>query len=388
MSFPHVRVEGSAHERGRQYGEEARDRIAASVDAYRALFEYHARWDWRTVTKNARMFAEAIAAYDHRYMEEICGIAEGANLDDVDIIALNARTEIMNAGGVGLAGGECSAMAALPEATVTGHTLIGQNWDWCLHAADTVIVLEVQQPEGPDYVTVVEAGLLAKTGFNSSGVGLVTNALTSSRDFLRLGVPYHVLLRGILDAENVVDAFDALQRAPRASSANYIIAHEDGVAANIEAAPGDSSQLFISSPEQGVLAHTNHFCSSKIDFEDVLLGTIPGSPLRLDRLNQCLKQEPRIAPETLQEAFSDHVHYPQGVCQHPDVRKPELEWCTTIASVVMDLDERCLWIADGPPCSTEYRQVDYSELLAKPRPLRTQRPDVRRGTEAREGPSR
>ena len=47
------------------------------------------------------------------------------------------------------------------------------------------------------------------------------------------------------------------------------------------------------------------------------------------------------------------------------VRKPELEQAATIASIVMDLDERRLWITDGYPCSTGYREVDYSDLLAK-----------------------
>ena len=37
------------------------------------------------------------------------------------------------------------------------------------------------QDDGPDFVTVVEAGLLAKTGMNSSGIGLATNALVTDR---------------------------------------------------------------------------------------------------------------------------------------------------------------------------------------------------------------
>lgn len=35
--FPHVRVTGPAEERGRQYGEQARDRVRRSVTAYREL---------------------------------------------------------------------------------------------------------------------------------------------------------------------------------------------------------------------------------------------------------------------------------------------------------------------------------------------------------------
>ena len=47
---------------------------------------------------------------------------------------------------------------------------------------------------------MVEAGLLAKTGMNSSGLGLVTNALVTDDDTGDARLPYHVALRAILDA--------------------------------------------------------------------------------------------------------------------------------------------------------------------------------------------
>ena len=111
------------------------------------------------------------------------------------MLAINVRTEVMFAAKARQVAsdarrvGECSAFAVTPERSADGHTLIGQNWDWLLHAADTCVVLEVQQDEGPDFVTVVEAGLLAKTGMNSSGIGLVTNALVSDADRGEAGHP-------------------------------------------------------------------------------------------------------------------------------------------------------------------------------------------------------
>ena len=54
------------------------------------------------------------------------------------------------------------------------------------------MVLEAEQDEGPRFVTVVEAGLLAKFGLNSAGVGILTNALVCDGDTGEPGVPYHV----------------------------------------------------------------------------------------------------------------------------------------------------------------------------------------------------
>jgi isopenicillin-N N-acyltransferase-like protein len=289
VTFPHVRVEGSARERGHSYGEQARDRVQRSVEAYREVFGAYAGWNWQTVTDHARAYEAPIERFEPAYLEEIRGIAEGAAMDPADILAINVRTEVMFAAKARQAAsgrqvGECSAFAVTPARSDDGHTLIGQNWDWLLHSADTVVVLEVEQEGRPDFVTVVEAGLLAKTGMNSSGIGLVTNALVSEADRGIPGIPYHVALRGILDAETISDAFAVLQRGARSSSANYLIAHSDGLAVNIEAAPGDLGQLFLTFPTHGALLHTNHFTTGRLSGADVGLWVMPDSPFRLHRL--------------------------------------------------------------------------------------------------------
>ncbi len=373
--FPHVRVEGGPRERGRQYGEQARDRVRLSLEAYADVFVHYAGWDWAKVTDEARRYEPAIAAYDERYLEEARGIAEGSGVPYEDVLALNVRTEVMFAAKARQAAGvatphECSSFAVLPEASADGHTLVGQNWDWLLHCFDTVVVLEARQDEGPDFVTVVEAGLLAKAGMNSSGIGLATNALVTDHDVGKPAIPYHVTLRAILDAETISDALVALQRAPRSSSANYLVAHDDGIAIDVEAAPGDFARLYLLFPEDGVLLHTNHFLSPAFDLKEVSLWAMPDSPFRLERARAAVAGERPLSPETFQRLLADHVNYPLGVCCHPDTRLHHWDQGATVASVIMDLDARRLWLADGQPCMTPYRELDYSDFLSKPSPLR------------------
>ncbi len=370
-AFPHFRVSGGPRERGRQYGEQARDRVRLSVSAYGDVFMHYAGWDWARVTEEARRYEEPIAAYGPTYLEEMQGIAEGAGIAFEDVLAINVRTEVMFAAkaraAAGQGSGECSAFAVLPEASANGHTLIGQNWDWLLHCFDTVVVLEAEQDRGPDFVTVVEAGLLAKTGLNSSGIGLVTNALVTDYDRGEPAIPYHVVLRAILDAENLSDGLAAIQRGRRSSSANYLVAHDDGIAIDIEAAPGDFSRLFLLFPEDGVLLHTNHFLSPAFDLKDVSLWVMPDSPFRLERLGRAVATErPRLSIETFQRVLADHANYPSGVCCHPDQRFEPLDQGATVASVLMDLVARRMWISDGHPCTTPYRELDYSAFLSKP----------------------
>jgi isopenicillin-N N-acyltransferase like protein len=300
------------------------------------------------------------------------GIAEGAGLDLADVLAINVRTEVMYAAKARQAPlaarkmpAECSAFAVVPApgaARDSAAALLGQNWDWLLHSARTLVVLEVRQDDGPDFVTVVEAGLLAKAGLNAAGLGLVTNALVTDADTGTPGLPYHVLLRAILDCATVTEALDVLQAGMRSSSANYLIAHASGAALDVEAAPGDFTRLYPQFPDHGLLLHTNHFLSPRLHPVDVSLWAMPSSAVRLQRLRAGAAGS--AALDDFRALLADHADYPYGICHHPDPDDHPLEQGATIASLLMDLTARRLWLASGNPCQTPYRELDVSWLGA------------------------
>jgi len=355
-------VSGGAFERGQQYGAQASQRIRRNVEVYREIFEHYAGWDWPSVVEHAYTYAPAIESYRAHFLDEMRGIAEGTGLALGDVLALNVRTEIMFAAVARAAAHECTAFVALPEATADRHTLVGQNWDWKPAASETVVILEAEVAEGADFVTVVEAGLLAKTGLNSAGIGLVTNALVTDQDKGKPGVPYHAILRGILEAETMADALSAITYHPRASSANYLIAHRNGEAINVEAAPGDYSRVFIAFPEDGVYGHANHFVCPSFDLKDVELWNGPGSLFRLRRMQRFLKQHLGDCNVTaLKEMLADHFDLPNSICSHRSPNVPQVEQYVTIASIIMDLNTAVMWLADGNPCQTQYQQL-YTKL--------------------------
>jgi isopenicillin-N N-acyltransferase-like protein len=372
-----VRVEGTSYERGRQYGAQARTRIHRSVQAYQQVFAYYAGWDWPAVRRVAAGFEAPIADFRPAYLEEMRGIADGAGLDLADVLAINVRTEVMfaaKARQAPLAGrarpqpsagpqlptgpqppAECSAFAVVRDQQAA--TLIGQNWDWLLHAAETLILLEVRQDDGPDFVTVVEAGLLAKAGMNAAGLGLVTNALVTDADVGAPGLPYHVLLRAVLDCTTVTEALMVLQAGERSSSANYLIAHSSGAALDVEAAPGDFTRLYPLYPDHGLLLHTNHFLSPGLLPVDLSLWAMPSSAVRLQRLRAFGAGGQHRTLEEVRGLLADHADYPHSVCAHPDPGEHPLEQGATIASLLMDLTAGQMWVAAGHPCQVGYTDV-------------------------------
>ena len=59
--YPHVRVSGDARERGRSYGEQARDRVHASIAGYERTFAHYTGWNWPRVRREAAPFEEPVA---------------------------------------------------------------------------------------------------------------------------------------------------------------------------------------------------------------------------------------------------------------------------------------------------------------------------------------
>jgi isopenicillin-N N-acyltransferase-like protein len=184
-----------------------------------------------------------------------------------------------------------------------------------------VVVLEARQDEGPDFVTVVEAGLLAKTGMNSSGLGLVTNALVTDAD---TGTTRHPLPSGAAGDPRLRDrvrrpaaaAVGERSSAPTTSSPTATAALVD-----VEAAPGDFSRCSCCSRQDGVVLHSNHFLSPRFDGKDVSVWVMPDSPLRLQRVRAGLGGRDCLPTlDTFRALLADHANYPSGVCCHPDPR--------------------------------------------------------------------
>jgi isopenicillin-N N-acyltransferase-like protein len=383
---PTIRVVGAARERGRQYGEQARERVRRSVALYEEVFGDYAGWSWERVRAECAPFGPRIADFDSRCLEEIGGIAEGAGLPEIDVLAINVRTEVMF--GAAARGDArpprdgCSAVVLMPQITADGHTLLAQNWDWIEGTRQTAVIVEARPDDGPACIAIMEAGLLAKMGLSAAGIGLTTNTIISDLDRGEPGVPYHVCLRSVLAAPTMADALGGLLRGRRSSSANYLVASHDGLAFDAETWPGDGACMTVGVPAAGRILHTNHFIAPGFAHRDRGLELMPDSPLRLQRLQALLGEPPADAPSgagrpagraadgdraglgraDIEAALGDHAGHPWGVCNHPDGTQVPVHQEGTILSVVMDLTERRLWLADGNPCRTAYRELDTSLL--------------------------
>jgi isopenicillin-N N-acyltransferase like protein len=344
--FPVLTLEGTAAARGIAYGRLAADRIRDGLDFYRGVFAAAGLEGERLRRVSARL-EEEIGSFDPEMLLELEGIARGAKVSLGEVISLNARSELMRSSEEG-----CTGIACLPQAS-SGHTLLGQNWDWHPSRAATGVLMRILPDDGPAMLAFAEAGALARCGLNEFGIGVVGNALECEDCSRPGGVPVALLRRRILGCRTIEEAVRTVHESPRGTSVNHLIASAEGEAVSCETTPGAVYEIL---PEDGLLGHSNHFLSPRAQEEVVDTGIAihPDTLQRAPRVEELVRACRPADVATLQEAFCDHEGYPDSICRH--AAAVEMGTWTTVASVVMDLDELRFWLASGPPCEAGYRE--------------------------------
>ena len=352
--FPYIKVSGSAYECGLKHGTAAKKQIHHNIDYYLGIWSRICGMTRNDALKKASTTADPIKKYDSGIFEEIEGIAEGSSSKLDEILALNTRYELLFSQ-VKLVPDGCTALAVLPDATMGGHTLLAQNWDYRPGVKEGCVTLEIRQEGKPAVLLHAEAGTVGHKGLNSNGIGLTLNALVSDKDRFEPCPPILVQCRKVLNSKGLNEAMQAVLLAKRSVSSNVIIAQAGGVAVDLEMNPLDTS---IMVPENGHIAHTNHFIGPRsLVVKDTFVPQIPNTVYRLSRTNTKLRSwESRVSVDGIKEMLRDHFGNPYSVCTHVDPAIVEDMQAETVASVIMDLDERSLHITKGPPCLSEYEK--------------------------------
>ncbi|MFZ0214691.1 MAG: C45 family peptidase [Candidatus Dormiibacterota bacterium] len=367
-AMPLLRLEGTYGEMGYAYGQAMRDLVHRNLEDYLRRFRDVAGLGDSEVRGWGACYRKVARSYDRSIETMLSALAEGAGLAPEHIFALNARTEILYgsaSGPVPEADQGCTSLAVLPSRTADGHVLLGQNWDWHPEQRALTFLLSTRDESGFTILTLAEAGMLAKSGFNSAGIGVCANLLVSGEDRGGEGVPYHLLLRGVLQSSTMADALRAATDTDRISSGNLLLADAGGEAIDLELCPGDFGYLL---PRDGLLAHSNHFLSD-VPVKDLKKGQAALTLLRPERARHLLEpqlERRQVSLQDLQQVFRDHYSFPNGICRHVDERDAELDRVCSVYSLVFDLTDRRFLIAQHPPCENEYEELSLRDLQAEP----------------------
>ncbi|EAW09828.1 putative acyl-CoA:6-aminopenicillanic-acid-acyltransferase [Aspergillus clavatus NRRL 1] len=331
---PRLELKGTPREIGLEHGRLLQDQIKDQIKVYENMFQETSKLSWDAVRELAEEFRASLEQKLPEIYEEMQGIADGAGLDLLDIVALNCRSEIA----MGFFSDGCTSLSWKKH---DNARILSQNWDWAAAAGKNIAIVSIEQPGKPKVYMVTEAGIVGKIGFNSAGVGVCLNAIRA-RPCISSKVPIHVALRLCAESLSVNHAVEKLSSLGGIACSVHILVADSTTALGLELSPlGD---VHLTEDALGTVAHTNHFIENRYVYEPPWLS---GSPIRLDRTQQLVRElnesgisGSEITPGLLRDKiFSDTFNAPQAICCSEDPARGPAVRSKTIFNIIMNLEQ-------------------------------------------------
>lgn len=353
--IPLIEVKGNHKEIGQQIGEACRPQIQHSIENAKKLVDTaydEIQLTWDNAQMQSRKYIPFAEERYPQYVEEMLGIAEGANVEFDHIAVVNVM-EAVTSDALHLT--KCTSMAVNQQLTLNGTVLVAHNEDWVPEDEPDVFLIHAKPNDEPPFLAMTYGALLPNIGFNAYGIAQCCDSVYPEDS--RIGIPRVIVSRAVLAAKTPDEALRNTLVSHRAAGYNHLIAHESGELYNVEVSAREFALLY---GEDGFLAHTNFYLDS-------LMHTIEDEPdelisarIRYYRALRLLKMKSHHTIETLQSILRDHVNYPDSICNHATGGNP-LDREKTITSLIIDLSNRKLLAASGNPCEADY---DLYELSA------------------------
>lgn len=346
---PLVEVYGTHREMGCQIGEAQRQQVQHSIENAHLLIEQSysmLELTWEGATIQSRKYLPFAEERYPQYVDEMRGIADGANVTFGDVMTLNA-IEAVTMDALHLT--RCTSFAVNEERTADGHVLAAHNEDWIPEDENDIYVISAKPREEPPFLAMTYGGLLANVGFNAYGIAQLIDSVYPNDS--RIGIPRLVVSRAVLASKRLSGAIGRTLITHRAAGYNHLLVHDSGEIYSVEVS---SRKFDILHGTDGYMVHTNHYLSQTMKEIESEPEELISSRVRYFRANRLLRQNSAHNIKSLQAIQKDHVNLPNSICNHNIAGIDPLDRENTISAMVIDLTAREMHIAWGNPCQNAY----------------------------------
>ena len=346
---PLIEVAGTHREMGCQIGEARREQMKHSVENAHVLIDQSydtLELTWEGAKIQARKYLPFAEERYPQYVDEMRGIADGANVAFDDIMVVNAM-EAVTMDALHLT--RCTSFSVNEQRTADGHVLLAHNEDWVPEDENDVFVISAKPVEEPPFLAMTYGGLLPNVGFNAYGIAQMIDSVYPNDS--RIGIPRLVVARAVLASRRISGALGRTLISHRAAGYNHLLAHESGEMYAVEVS---ARKFDILHGTDGYMVHTNHYLSQTMKEIESDPEELISSRVRYFRANRLLRQNSKHTIKTLQAIQKDHVNLPNSICNHNIQGIDPLDRENTITALVIDLTTREMHIAWGNPCQNVY----------------------------------
>jgi len=344
--LPLIEIRGSPQERGRHQGEGARTQILRALSRYCEVIPKAIGLEWEAAQREARKFLPYAEEAFPQFVAELRGIAEGAQVPFEEVWTLNCYEGLTD---IPQQVWGCTSMVARDDQTANGHVLMAHNEDWNSVDKDNAYLVHAVPDDGPPFIGMTYGPLLVNIGLNAEGIAVAIDSVYPTDG--RVGIPRILCSRAVLQARTIGQAIRASVVKLRAGGYSYLLGDPNGEIYCVESSATTHDLIY---GDDGWLVHTNCYMSPKMKLIEEP-GTYSSSNVRLNRARRLLRNQlGSVTVESLQQILRDHVNFPNSICVHDSPEEPPHEREMTLVSLVMDLTDRVVWAAPGPPCEHEY----------------------------------
>jgi len=347
--IPIIKVKGTHLAIGRQIGEAFRNQIQDHINNTQELIRLTYKTlelDWAGARMQGRKYLPFAQERFPKYVEEMAGISEGANVELDDLGVINAL-EAVTMDALHLT--KCTSMAISDTNTADGHVLIAHNEDWIPEDEPDVYLIHAEPDDEPPFLAMTYGALIPNIGFNAYGIAQACDSVYPNDS--RIGIPRLFVSRGVLAAKTPAEAIRCTLIPRRAAGYNHLLAHESGEIYSVEVSARKFAILYA---QDGYMVHTNHYLDANMqvieDEPDELIAT----RVRYFRADRLLRETDQHTIKSLQTIQRDHINFPNSICNHALHDMDPLDREKTVNSMVIDLTARAMHICWGNPCVNAY----------------------------------
>jgi len=354
-SLPIIHVYGSHRQMGRQIGEACREQVEHGIENARKLLEAaheQLQLTWEGAQIQARKYVPFAEERYPQYVDELKGIAEGANVPFDDVCAVNGM-EAVSSDALHLT--KCTSIAVNQTRTANGHVLVAHNEDWLPEDEPEVFMIHARPEHEPPYLAMTYSGLLPNIGFNAFGIAQCCDSVYPTD--CRIGIPRVVVSRAVLAARTPSEAIRSMLVSHRAAGYNHLLVHESGELYNIEVSARRFAMLY---GEEGYVVHTNHYLDLQMREIESEPDELISTRVRYFRALRLLGDTSLHTVKSLQAIQRDHVNFPDSICNHAVEGNP-LDREATITAMVIDLTNRQIHATWGNPCNNAYNTYQLDD---------------------------
>lgn len=329
--FPVVKVQGSHYEVGVAIGKTMRVAIKSVLVNSQAIFKK----DFLARIQQSQLFQQQARKYFPQYVDELRGIAEGAEVPFDELFLSNNREVANSDPYLFLDPNHCTILGVPYQ----GGYLLGHNEDWDASSLSLLYLLDASIG-GTRIFGLNYANSLVGDGVAVNEYGLSQGINELRHTDAQVGVPKNFIGRAVLDCKTLEDVEGIMKTVPRAAGFNHVLVQGQRLW-NIESS---AKEYVIEKVELQKYVHTNHYLTE-------LKRLDKGNKESVNRYNKVKDLLSSInTVNDMKRVLSDR-------------EDPQICRSGTIGSVIFDMPNKVAHIAYGQPTAESYVEHSLTHVL-------------------------